>query len=88
MVLLRLLWLLIRVWPTVVEVVRTVEAMNRAESGEVKKTIAKRYLQEKLSSPFPRMSEKDWDNLIGGLIDVAVALLNTFWPKWSQQDGE
>jgi len=34
------------------------------------------------------MSEKDWDNLIGGLIDVAVALLNTFWPKWSQRDGE
>jgi len=85
---LRLLWLLIRIWPTVVEIVRMVEAMHRAESGDVKKAIAKRYLQEKLRSPLPRMSEKDWDNLIGGLIDVAVALLNTFWPKWSQRDGE
>lgn len=76
--LLKFIPFLLRAFPVVVDVVRGVEAINRAQSGEVKKAIAKRLLQEKLSSPFPRMAEKDWDNLLGGLVDIAVALLNTF----------
>lgn len=76
--LLRWLPQVIKLWPYVEEAVRTVEAMRRTESGEVKKVLAKRYLQEKLPNFAAKygMSEKDWDNLVGGLIDVVVAILN------------
>jgi hypothetical protein len=80
---LRFLPVVIRVWPVVIDVVRTVEQMRRAESGEVKKALAKRLLQERVPNLLARygMSEKDWDNLLGGLIDAAVAVLN--WRgKW------
>lgn len=72
----------LKLWPVVTEAVRTVEAIKRAESGEVKKALAKKFVQEKLSSPFPNMAEKDFDAILGALIDIAVALYNTFgWPK-------
>jgi hypothetical protein len=80
---LRFLPVVIRVWPVVIDVVRTVEQMRRTESGEVKKALAKRLLQERVPNLLARygMSEKDWDNLLGGLIDAAVAVLN--WRgKW------
>ena len=75
---LRFLPLVIRLWPVVVDVVRTVEQMRRTESGEVKKALAKRLLQERVPNLLASkgMSEKDWDNLLGGLVDAAVALLN------------
>jgi len=75
---LKLLPIVFRVWPVVVDVVRAVEQMRHAESGEVKKALAKRLLQERVPNPLASrgMSEKDWDNLIGGLVDVAVAFLN------------
>lgn len=80
--LLRFLPITLKLWPVVTEAVRTVEAIKRAESGEVKKALAKRFIQEKLSSPFPNMAEKDFDAILGALIDIAVALYNTFgWPK-------
>ena len=80
--LLRFLSIALRLWPVVTEAVRTVEAIRRAESGEVKKALAKKFVQEKLSSPFPNMAEKDFDAILGALIDIAVALYNTFgWPK-------
>ena len=79
--LLRFMPMALKLWPVVTEAVRTVEAIKRAESGEVKKAIAKKFIQEKLSSPF-NMAEKDFDAIIGALIDIAVALYNTFgWPK-------
>lgn len=75
---LRWLPLLFKLWPYIEEAVRTIEAMRRTENGDVKKALAKRYLQEKLPNLAAKygMSEKDWDNLIGGLIDVVVAILN------------
>lgn len=80
--LLRFLPIALKLWPVVTEAVRTVEAIKRAESGEVKKALAKKFIQEKLSSPFPNMAEKDFDAILGALIDIAVALYNTFgWPK-------
>lgn len=80
--LLRFLPIALKLWPVVTEAVRTVEAIKRAESGEVKKALAKKFVQEKLSSPFPNMAEKDFDAILGALIDIAVALYNTFgWPK-------
>lgn len=75
---LRLAPFILRAFPHVVDTVKYVEAIERAESGEVKKALAKKFLQEKLSCPFHNMREKDWDNLLGGLVDIAVALLNTF----------
>jgi hypothetical protein len=80
---LKFLPVVIRIWPVVIDVVRTVEQMRRTESGEVKKALAKRLLQERVPNLLARygMSEKDWDNLLGGLIDAAVAVLN--WRgKW------
>ena len=80
---LRFLPLAIRLWPVVVDVVRTVEQMRRTESGEVKKALAKRLLKERLPNLLASkgMSQKDWENLLGGLIDAAVAFLN--WQgKW------
>lgn len=80
--LIRFASIVLRLWPVVTEAVRTVEAIKRAESSEVKKAIAKRFVQEKLSSPFPNMAEKDFDAILGALIDIVVALYNTFgWPK-------
>ena len=80
--LLRFLPIVLKLWPVVTEAVRTVEAIKRAGSGEVKKALAKKFIQEKLSSPFPNMTEKDFDATLGALIDIAVALYNTFgWPK-------
>ena len=80
--LLRFLPIALKLWPVVTEAVRTVEVIKRAESGEVKKALAKKFIQEKLSSPFPNMAEKDFDAILGALIDIAVALYNTFgWPK-------
>lgn len=80
--LLRFLPIVLKLWPVVTEAVRTVEAIKRAESGEVKKVLAKKFIQEKLSSPLPNMAEKDFDAILGALIDIAVALYNTFgWPK-------
>ena len=80
--LIRFLPIALKLWPVVTEAVRTVEAIKRAESGEVKKALAKKFVQEKLSSPFPNMAEKDFDAILGALIDIAVALYNTFgWPK-------
>lgn len=80
--LIRFASIVLRLWPVVTEAVRTVEAIKRAESSEVKKALAKRFVQEKLSSPFPNMAEKDFDAILGALIDIAVALYNTFgWPK-------
>ena len=80
--LLRFLPIVLKLWPVITEAVRTVEAIKRAESGEVKKALAKKFIQEKLSSPFPNMAEKDFDAILGALIDIAVALYNTFgWPK-------
>ena len=80
--LLRFMPIVFKLWPVVTEAVRTVEAIKRAESGEVKKALAKKFVQEKLSSPFPNMAEKDFDAILGALIDIAVALYNTFgWPK-------
>ena len=80
--LLRFMPMALKLWPVVTEAVRTVEAIKRAESGEVKKAVAKKFIQEKLSSPFPKIAEKDFDAIIGALIDIAVALYNTFgWPK-------
>jgi hypothetical protein len=75
---LKFLPIALRVWPVVIDVVRTVEQMRRAESGEVKKALAKRLLQERVPNLLASrgMSEKDWDNLLGGLVDVAVAFLN------------
>jgi hypothetical protein len=67
----------------VLDIVRTVEQMARAESGEVKKALAKKLLQERVPNFLARygMPEKDWDNLLGGIIDAAVAILN--WRgKW------
>ena len=80
---LQFLPILFRLWPVVVDVVRTVEQMRRTESGEVKKAIAKRLLQERLPNLLaPRgMSEKDWDNLLGAFVDAAVAILN-WLGKW------
>ena len=74
----KLLPIVLRIWPVVVDVVRMVEQMNRTESGEVKKSIAKRLLQERVPNLLASrgMSEKDWDNLLGGVVDVAVAVLN------------
>jgi len=68
----------LRIWPVVVDVVRAVEQMRRTESGEVKKALAKRLLQERVPNLLASkgMSEKDWDNLLGGLVDAAVAFLN------------
>jgi len=80
---LRFLPIVIRLWPVVLDVVRTVEQMRRAESGEVKKALAKRLLRERLPNLLASkgMSQKDWENLLGGLIDAAVAFLN--WQgKW------
>jgi len=76
--LLRFLPIVVRLWPIVVEAVRTVEALKRAESGEVKKALAKKFVQEKVPNALARfgMSEKDWDGLLGGLIDAVVAFLN------------
>lgn len=80
--LLKFLPIALKLWPVVTEAVRTVEAIKRAESGEVKRALAKKFIQEKLSSPFPNMAEKDFDAILGALIDIAVALYNTFgWPK-------
>jgi hypothetical protein len=80
---LKFLPIAIRVWPVVVDVVRTVEQMRRAESGEVKKALAKRLLRERLPNLLASkgMSDKDWDNFLGGLIDAAVAVLN-WLGKW------
>jgi hypothetical protein len=80
---LRFLPVVLRIWPVVIDVVKTVEQMRRAQSGEVKKALAKRLLQERVPNLLASrgMSEKDWDNLLGALIDAAVALLN--WQgKW------
>jgi hypothetical protein len=80
---LKFLPLVVRIWPVVLDVVRTVEGMRRAESGEAKKALAKRLLRERVPNLLaPRgMSQKDWENLLGGLIDAAVAFLN--WQgKW------
>ncbi len=70
-------------WPVVVDAVRTVEAMRRTDSGDVKKALAKSFVQERAPNLMARfgMSEKDWDNLVGGLIDIAVAILN-WLGKW------
>jgi hypothetical protein len=80
---LRFLPLVVRIWPAVIDVVRTVEQMRRTESGEIKKALAKRLLKERLPNLLASrgMSQKDWENLLGGLIDAAVAFLN--WQgKW------
>ncbi len=81
--LLRFLPAIVRLWPIVLEAVRTVEAIRQTESGDVKKALAKKFIQEKVPNLLERfgMSEKDWDNLVGGLIDVAVAFLN-WLGKW------
>ncbi len=75
---LKFLPIMFRIWPVVVDVVRTVEQMRRAESGEVKKALAKRLLRERVPNLLAGkgMSDKDWENLLGGLIDAAVAVLN------------
>jgi len=80
---LQFLPILFRVWPVVVDVVRTVEQMRRTESGEAKKALAKRLLQERVPNLLASrgMSEKDWDNFLSGLIDAAVAVLN-WLGKW------
>ncbi len=80
---LKVLPVLIRVWPVVVDVVRTTEQMRRTESGEVKKALAKRLLRERLPNLLASkgMSNKDWENFLGGLIDAAVAVLN-WLGKW------
>ncbi len=80
---LKILPILIRVWPVVVDVVRTAEQMRRTESGEVKKALAKRLLRERLPNLLAGkgMSNKDWENFLGGLIDAAVAVLN-WLGKW------
>lgn len=69
---------ILRLWPYVIDAVRLVESIRRSESGAVKKALAKKYVQEKVPNLMSSlgMSEEDWDNLLGGLIDVAVALLN------------
>ena len=80
---LKFLPIALRIWPVVVDVVRTVEQMRRTESGEVKKALAKKLLRERLPNLLASkgMSQKDWENLLGGLIDAAVAFLN--WQgKW------
>jgi len=80
---LKFLPLVVRIWPVVIDVVKTVEQMRRTESGEVKKALAKRLLKERLPNLLAHkgMSQKDWENLLSGLIDVAVAFLN--WQgKW------
>ena len=75
---LRFLPLVVRIWPVVIDVVKTVEQMRRTESGEVKKALAKKLLRERLPNLLASkgMSQKDWENLLGGLIDAAVAFLN------------
>jgi hypothetical protein len=75
---LKFLPLVVRLWPVVLDVVRTVEQMRRTESGEVKKALAKRLLKERLPNLLASkgMSQKDWENLLGGLVDAAVAFLN------------
>jgi hypothetical protein len=75
---LKFLPIVIRIWPVAVDVVRTVEQMRRTESGEVKKALAKRLLRERVPNLLASrgMSDKDWDNLLGGIIDAAVAALN------------
>jgi len=80
---LKFLPIALRIWPIVVDVVRTVEQMRRAESGEVKKALAKRLLRERVPNLLASkgMSEKDWDNFLSGLIDTAVAVLN-WLGKW------
>jgi len=83
MTVLKFLPVVIRIWPVVVDAVRTVEQMRRTESGEVKKALVKRFLKERMPNLLASkgMSEKDWDNLLGGVVDVAVAFLN--WTgKW------
>jgi len=83
MTLLKLLSIVFRIWPVVVDVVRAVEQMRNTESGEVKKAFAKKLLQERVPNLLaPRgMSEKDWDNLLGALVDGAVSVLN-WLGKW------
>ncbi len=80
---LKVLPVLIRVWPVVVDVVRTAEQMRRTESGEVKKALAKRLLRERVPNLLASkgMSDKDWENFLSGLIDAAVAVLN-WLGKW------
>jgi len=80
---LKFLPIVFRIWPVVVDVVRSVEQMRRTDSGEVKKAIAKRLLQERVPNLLASrgMSEKDWDNLLGALVDAAVAVLN-WLGKW------
>jgi len=80
---LKVLPIVVRIWPMILDVVRTVEQMHHAESGEAKKALAKRLLKERVPNLLASrgMSEKDWDNLLGGIVDVAVAILN--WTgKW------
>lgn len=67
---------ILRLWPYVIDAVRLVENIRRSESGHVKKLLAKQFVKEKVPNVIPGMTEEDWDNLLGGLIDVAVALLN------------
>ena len=76
--LMRWLPVVAKLWPYVVEAVRTIEAINRSQEGEIKKALAKKYVQEKLPNLAEKwgMSDKDWNNLIGGLIDIVVAILN------------
>lgn len=67
---------ILKLWPYVIDAVKLVESIRRSESGAVKKQLAKQFVREKVPNVIPGMSEEDWDNLLGGLIDVAVALLN------------
>lgn len=69
---------ILRLWPYVIDAVKLVENIKRTESGAVKKQLAKQFVREKVPNLMSSlgMSEEDWDNLLGGLIDVAVALLN------------
>ena len=65
-----------KLWPYVIDAVKLVENIKRTESGAIKKQLAKQFVRDKVPNVIPGMNEEDWDNLLGGLIDVAVALLN------------
>jgi len=67
-----LLW---RYWPKVQNVVRYVEAIQDASTGEAKKAMAKQLLQKELPAP-PGWCDADWDAFLGGLVDAIVAVLH------------
>lgn len=66
---------LIDTFPKVMEVVKKVELVYSASTGEQKKMFAKRILADDLPVP-PTWCKQDWEEFYDGLIDAIVALLH------------